>query len=157
MPCTRRHTRAAACRTRCSGRGSSRHARADLRDARARLLTLVNLSRQAAGIRLVTACAELDKSSHAYAHELAFEQGRLSHMSARGKSLFDRVQVSYKPRRVAEVLGRGQRTPERVVSRWLKSTSHRRVVLCPRVEKMGCAAVRDGEGRVYWVMHFAEL
>ena len=50
-----------------------------------------------------------------------------------------------------EVLGTGKVTPRRMVSLWMNSPTHRRIILTKRFNRIGVGAVRDDLG-LWWVV-----
>lgn len=96
------------------------------------------------------AAAARDQSSH-----LA-RTGRLSHTGAGGSSLADRIGATgYRPRAWAENVASGQRSAAAVVDAWLESPGHCRNIMNGAYSEIGAAAVRGGDGRLYWTLVLA--
>ena len=81
-------------------------------------------------------------------HKHAF----LKHYSTSGLDIGQRLEkVGYNWKVAGENLGRGQDTFEEVLKDWLKSPSHCRMLMNPKVDEMAIARVEN-----YWVQHFGK-
>jgi len=57
-------------------------------------------------------------------------------------------------RSAGENLARGQRTPERVVNRWMDSPEHRYNIMLPEWHTIGVGIAQNNDGRMEWVQIF---
>ncbi len=79
-------------------------------------------------------------------------QRRLNHYSRNGRNIGERIQhVGYRWRVVGENLAYGQRSISEVISDWLDSYTHCKLLMDPRFEDVGFA--KNGP---YWVLHFGK-
>ena len=75
-----------------------------------------------------------------------------SHFSRRGEDVGKRVEkFRYNWIVIGENIAEGQKTFDEVLADWLKSPSHCRMIMDPKVNEMGLA--RSGK---YWVQHFGK-
>lgn len=132
----------------------------------ARVLELVNAAR--AGARRcgdatvpaappLSAAAQLDAASLAYARELA-RHDRFDHQGIDGSTAAVRVgRAGYAWRIVGENLASGPTSAEEVVEGWLASPEHCRNMLDARFTQMGIGFAVDAasDSGVYWVQTFA--
>ncbi len=81
-----------------------------------------------------------------------YKHNFLKHFSTSGLDLGQRLeQVGYNWKVAGENLGRGQENFEKVLKDWLKSPSHCRMLMNPKVDEMAIARVEN-----YWVQHFGK-
>jgi uncharacterized protein YkwD len=50
----------------------------------------------------------------------------------------------------------GAQTPEKVMALWLWSLNHRRNILQPTFNAIGCGAKKDSTGKLYWCVCFGQ-
>lgn len=125
-----------------------------------RILALVNAERAKAGVAPLHLDTLLANSAQRYAQEM-LSKNFFGHVSPNGETLRDRMLQSgyYNPDyqecnciqqfMVGENLARGQRTADEVVQDWMKSTTHREVLLNPTFNATGI-----GVAAGIWVEHF---
>jgi len=74
------------------------------------------------------------------------------HFNRRGEDIGKRIaKTGYDWAVVGENLGEGQKTFDQVFRDWIKSTSHCRMLMNPKVNEMAVAKYRK-----YWVQHFGK-
>ncbi len=103
---------------------------------------LVNRRREARGLRSLRFQTCADLTAERWAARIA-STGNLRHQDL-GHVMAD-CGASY----AGETLSRGRFGPQVVVRRWLRSPSHRIVMLSPRARRIGIGSSLDGSGR--WV------
>lgn len=126
----------------------------DLSEVRTLHFDLVNEARHEAGRNRFQANACLDEVAQAYAERMLSE-GFLSHVTADGEKVTERVRTGRCPHRpVGENLAMGPNGVDEVVEQWLESPSHREVLMDARFDELGLglAMGRGPDGyRVIWV------
>lgn len=128
---------------------------AQVAELRAALLTSVNEVRRASGLRPFQHDPRLEVAAQAHACENA-GLGRISHRSADGRKLQDRVsQAGYAWGRVAENIAAGQPGVAAVLGDWMNSRPHRRNLLMPALAASGIGIARLPDGRIVWVINMA--
>ncbi|MDD3173795.1 MAG: CAP domain-containing protein [Herbinix sp.] len=115
------------------------------------VLRLVNVERSKAGLPAYTTNQTLTTAANKRAQEIT---SSFSHTRPNGTSFFT-VFRDYKiPFRAAgENIAYGQRTPQAVVSAWMKSPGHRKNILSSRFKKIGIG-IAQKSGRNYWSQEF---
>jgi uncharacterized protein YkwD len=134
-------------------------AAAQVPDERA-VIDLINAERTAAGLPEVTQDDTLGDAAQKYAAYMA-EADFFSHRGPDGSSLVTRAEAagytawSF----LAENLAAGQPTPQRVVSAWMKSPTHRANILAPEAKQVGIGKAHNpgSKYRVYWAMEMGTL
>ena len=122
--------------------------------AAARVLTLTNKERQAAGLSELTLSPELSRVAQAKAEDMA-RNGYFSHTSPTYGSPFDMMTsygITYHAS--AENIAKGYKTPESVVAGWMNSSGHRANILNSTYTQLGVGYAVDQNGTVYWVQMF---
>ncbi|MCZ2101812.1 MAG: CAP domain-containing protein [Chitinophagales bacterium] len=105
-----------------------------------------------APVQKVTWNQLLYQSALAQADDM-YQHDFFKHFSNSGLDIGQRLdQIGYNWKVAGENLGRGQDTFEEVLKDWLKSPSHCRMLMNPKVDEMGIARVQN-----YWVQHFGKL
>lgn len=94
---------------------------------------------------------KLERSANAHATDMA-KYRYFSHYSRKGEDVGKRVdRFEYRWIVVGENIAEGQRSFSEVMEDWLKSPSHCKMIMDPKVDEMGIAK----SGR-YWVQHFGK-
>jgi len=94
---------------------------------------------------------KLERSALSHASDMA-KYRYFSHYSRRGEDVGKRVdKFNYNWLVVGENIAEGQRDFDEVMVDWLKSTSHCKMIMDPKVDEIGIA--RSGK---YWVQHFGK-
>ncbi len=121
----------------------------------AEVVVEVNSVRRAAGLKELQIHLQLATSSMALAKDLAY-RGILEHRDHRGWGMKERIEeVGYRDwLRLGENIACGQRSSKEVVNAWLKSPSHRKMMLEPSFTETGVAIASTKEGMFYWVQQF---
>jgi uncharacterized protein YkwD len=79
-----------------------------------------------------------------------------SHTNPEGLGTEERVnRAGYSWRAFGENIGCGQDGPERIMTAWIKSHSHRENILSPAYSEIGIGYFPGGECRYYWTGLFA--
>lgn len=82
---------------------------------------------------------------------------KMSHYGYRGARLEERlVRSSYDYRIAGENVSVGRTTEASVVAAWMRSPTHREMMLHPEITEIGVAAAIGPRGRVYWSMVMAD-
>ena len=116
-----------------------------------RIVELVNVQRAAAGLSPVTASAVLSAAADVRAQEIV---GNFSHYRPNGtyfNTVLDQRGISYNG--AGENIAYGYDTPERVMTEWMNSASHRANILDSRYTKLGVGYYEQG-GVKYWTQMF---
>jgi len=123
--------------------------------AQAQALDWANRLRASHGLGALEEQPLLHRSAQAYAEALA-RSGRLSHRDGNGSTALDRYrQAGGTSIVIGEILGSGPEFSE-IAAAWVRSASHREVVLDPRWTHAGAGrALRSG--REVWVVVFTAL
>lgn len=112
----------------------------------------IDAARISHGLRPLRTSPRLARAADRHALDMAW-RGRLGHDSSSGLGLSDRVPGSLVAETVAR-FPRGSRLSRRVVRAWLRSPSHRAVLLDPRLKRIGVAR-RAGRGGWYFTADLA--
>ena len=120
--------------------------------ARGELLRLVNETRRAGGLPVLSRSRRLDRAAQEQACDNA-GRGRLDHRDARGEPLDARLaRAGYRYRAAAENIAQGPKTAARAVDLWKSSAGHRRNMLGPRFAEAGTGLARGSDGAFYWAL-----
>lgn len=115
------------------------------------VLRLVNNERAKAGLPAYTTVQSLTSAADQRAKEITTN---FSHTRPNGSSFFTALRQYGVPFRAAgENIAYGQKTPEQVVSTWMRSPGHKRNILSSRFKKIGIG-IADKNGRYYWTQIF---
>lgn len=89
----------------------------------------------------------------AFSHAEDMKKHRyFSHFSRKGEDVGERVdKFNYKWMVIGENIAEGQRNFDQALEDWVKSPSHCKMIMDPKVDEMGIA--RSGN---YWVQHFGK-
>jgi uncharacterized protein YkwD len=120
-----------------------------------RVIDLVNVERQNAGLAPLTANAALTRSAQDYSVVLA-DGSCFGHSC--GSSLEQRLdQVGYTGRTAwAENIAWGQGSPEAVMAAWMGSAGHRGNILGADYRDIGVGLAARSDGTLYWVQNFGK-
>jgi uncharacterized protein YkwD len=126
------HARAPASRATCAGaRRAAR--RLSLQAVRAAVVCLINRERRERGLPPLTASPSLNKSAQDWTVRMVWT-GDFSH----GSNPFARMSAAgYDWKTAGENIATGQPTPETVVSAWMASLAHCRMILDPAFRNVG--------------------
>jgi uncharacterized protein YkwD len=118
-----------------------------------RVIDLVNVERQQAGLAPLTVNAALTQSAQNYSAVLV-DSGCFGHSC--GTTLDQRLdQVGYTDRAAwAENIASGQQTPESVMSAWMSSSGHRGNILGADYRDIGVGLAAKSDGTLVWVQNF---
>lgn len=95
--------------------------------------------------------SKLYESALGHAKEMK-KYNYFSHFSRNGKDIGDRLdKYGYNWQVAGENLGEGQITFDEVLNDWIKSRSHCKMLMNPKVDEM--AVAKQGK---YWVQHFGK-
>jgi uncharacterized protein YkwD len=119
------------------------------------LLALVNEQRAAADLPPLVENQQLGTAAQSYADYMAVNNF-FAHKGLDGSTLVSRAEAagytswSF----LGENLAAGQPTPERVVTAWMKSPTHRANILSSEAHEIGFGLARNASSkyRVYWAM-----
>jgi uncharacterized protein YkwD len=102
----------------------------------------INVQRRQGGLRPVTSAGCPETTSALWAGKLASTDG-FYHQSM--YTLLDKCHAHY----AGETLGRGDISPETLVTMWMNSPPHHAVLMSPAPDRIGVGAVRNSSGE--WV------
>ncbi|MDD4319131.1 MAG: CAP domain-containing protein [Candidatus Peribacteraceae bacterium] len=134
--------------------------RPSIASVKQQVIDLVNAERQKLNIPPLHPDVVLNTSAQAYAEEM-LKQNFFGHVNPSGKTLKDRMEKAgyystayqtcfcIQKFLVGENLARGQKTAQEVVGDWMKSPSHKEVLLNPAFTDTGI-----GVAAGVWVQHF---
>ena len=115
------------------------------------VLRLVNKERAKAGLPAYTTSQPLTSAANKRAQEIT---RTFSHTRPNGSSFFTALREYRVPFRASgENIAFGQKTPQEVVTTWMRSPGHRRNILSPRFKKIGIG-IAQKSGRNYWTELF---
>lgn len=128
----------------------------------AKIISLVNRQRQRRGLRPVRVRCDLTQAARAHSREMA-QRGRLTHYSANGYSVAERLRSfgytssGYSYWCVGEDVAWGtagtlHATPTAIVSAWMRSTAHRRVILKAAFRDVGVGVRTSADGQRYFTL-----
>ena len=117
----------------------------------ARIVSLVNVERAAAGLAplRVSACADR------YAEDWSATMARTS--AFRHRPALRTVLTGCRAGAVGENIAAGAVTADQMVAMWMRSPGHRANILSSRFTHLGVAAVRTATGRQYGTQQFLRL
>ncbi len=118
-----------------------------------RVLELINVERQKAGLAPVAYNGTLDSSAEKRASHMA-NVGKMAHEGIGDGDPGARARAEGWRKAWGENLATGQTSPEQVVREWMNSTTHRRNILDPNFRSMGVGYVTAANGRSYWAQEF---
>lgn len=115
------------------------------------ILILTNRARASAGCSGVRYSTQLQRSAQAHADDMA-RHNYLSHTSRSGRDFDRRIRATgYRGNWTGENIGRDFSSPEAVFRAWMRSPSHRRIILTCGFRALGVGFNPRGD---YWVQHF---
>ncbi len=117
-----------------------------------RIAELVNQERAAAGLSPVTVSAQLTAAANIRAREIV---SNFAHYRPNGtyfNTVLTQNNISY--RKAGENIAYGYDTPERVMTEWMNSPSHRANILTDVFTTIGIGYYQDGNGVKYWTQLF---
>ncbi len=128
----------------------------------ARIISLVNKQRAKRGLRPVRVRYDLTRAARAHSGDVA-RRNRLTHLSANGDSPGSRLRrygytsSGYRSWSVGENIAWGRSgtlhaTPTAIVAAWMKSYSHRKVILRAVFRDVGVGVAKSGSGRRYFTL-----
>ncbi|MFC4410582.1 S-layer homology domain-containing protein [Chungangia koreensis] len=117
---------------------------------------LVNKERAKAGLSALTMDTELSRLATLKAEDMV-KNDYFDHTSPTYGSPFEMAkQFDYSYRSFGENIAYGYSTPDAVVEGWMNSPGHKANILHKEYNRIGSGAVKDSNGRIYWVHMFAE-
>ncbi len=128
----------------------------------ARIISLVNKQRAKRGLRPVRVRYDLTRAARAHSRDVA-RRNSLTHRSANGDSPGSRLRrygytsSGYRSWSVGENIAWGRygtlhATPTAIVAAWMKSYSHRKVILRKLFRDVGVGVAKSGSGRRYFTL-----
>ena len=123
-----------------------------LSDYEIEVIRLVNVRRNSAGLKPLSADAELSRIARLKSQDM-HDKKYFSHTSPTYGSPFQMMKdfgISY--RAAGENIAMGQRTPSEVVNAWMNSPGHRANILSTSYTRIGVGYVSEGN---YWTQTFA--
>lgn len=121
-----------------------------------RVVELVNIERQKAGLAPLTVEPLLCKGAKAKSQDMV-DEGYFGHTSPKYGSPFDMMKTfGVKYSAAGENIASGQKTPEAVMNSWMNSPGHRANILSPKYTKIGVgyAHTPNGGYHHYWTQWF---
>jgi uncharacterized protein YkwD len=119
------------------------------------ILALVNQNRKEAGCDPITLDRRLIEAANRHAADMA-RRGYFDHESPAGEKAGSRVTgAGYTWKRYGENIAKGQASPFRVMTDWMKSPGHRENILDCRLDQMGVGLALAADDTPYWVQDFA--
>ena len=109
----------------------------DLLEVEQQIIKRTNAERSRHGLPVLTTDVDLMKSARSHTVWMA-QRTALRHTSDL----------------VAENIAKGQETPTQAVRAWMNSSGHRANILSSSYSRIGVAAYRGSDGRVYWCQQF---
>lgn len=117
---------------------------------------LANEERKKAGLSALTLDPELSRIATIKAEDMA-KNDYFDHNSPTYGTPFEMAkQFGYNYRSFGENIAYGYSTPDAVVAGWMDSPGHKANILHKNYNRIGAGAVKDENGRIYWVHMFAE-
>ena len=157
-------------RAEMTGRGASATGGSPVRELRvkgpttteSKIISLVNKQRTRRGLRPVRVRYDLTRAARAHSRDMA-RRNRLTHCSANGDSTGKRLRrygytsSGYRYWCVGEDIAWGRygtlyATPTAIVAAWMKSYSHRKVILRKALRDVGVGVAKSGSGRRYFTL-----
>lgn len=123
-----------------------------------RIVDLVNQRRAEAGLRPVTVNPILSSCAQQYS-DVQAAQGGINHIGPDGSNPGQRLtRCGYRWRYYGENLAGGFANPDEVMTAWMNSPSHRKVIMNPRYREIGLGfAHRDNDPGGYYDYFVMEL
>ena len=121
-----------------------------------RVVELVNVERQKAGLKPLVADPLLGKGAHAKSLDMV-TAGYFGHTSPKYGSPFNMMKLfGVKYSAAGENIASGQRTPEAVVKAWMNSPGHRANIMSTKYGKIGVGYAYTAKGNYhhYWTQWF---
>jgi uncharacterized protein YkwD len=118
-----------------------------------RVLELINVERQKAGLAPVSYQGALDNAAEKHAQHMSIV-GKMAHEGIGDGDPGERIRAEGWRRSWGENVATGQTSPEQVVREWMNSPDHRRNILDPNFRSMGVGYVTGSNGRSYWAQEF---
>lgn len=120
------------------------------------MLQRVNHERAMAGAAPLQPCAALMRSSAGHALDQA-TWSRMGHTGSDGSTLLERVNAAGLVgwAKLGENVGRYYSGVDQIVDAWMRSPSHRAMLLEPSFDRMGVARAISGSGEVFWAQDFS--
>lgn len=127
----------------------------ELDQVAAAVVERTNRERAREGLPILRPNANLVRAAEFLAADLA-NRRVLEHKDRDGRKLVERLEsAGYTGwTAVAENIAYGQKTPEDVVSAWMRSAGHRKNILDPDVTEIGVGCRTSSKGQTYWVQTF---
>lgn len=123
-------------------------------DFQRRVVKLVNVERQKVGHDPLSEDNLLDKGASTKAADMR-DKRYFSHTSPTYGSPFNMMKtVGVHYSKAGENIASGYKTPEAVVSGWMKSPGHRANILSTKYGKIGVGYAKGGKSGAYWVQWF---
>jgi uncharacterized protein YkwD len=122
------------------------------------LIDLINAERRHNGRAPLAVDARLMEAAAAHSIDMA-GSGSFSHQGAGSSGPEERVQdEGYRWRYIAENIGCGQDTPQRIVASWMQSSGHRDNLLSEQARDIGVglATRHDSDCQIFWTAVFAD-
>jgi uncharacterized protein YkwD len=122
------------------------------------LIELINAERQRDGKAALAIDARLMDAAAAHSIDMA-GSGVFAHQGSGSSGPEERVQdAGYRWRYIAENIGCGQDSPERIVASWMQSTGHRENLLSVEARDIGVglATRKDSRCGIFWTAVFAD-
>jgi uncharacterized protein YkwD len=118
------------------------------------VITLTNQERAAHGCGALTGNGALTRAARGHSGDMA-ASNNMSHYGTNGSDAADRMkQAGYAPKKWAENVAYGQKTPKEVVDGWMNSSGHRANILDCRLTEIGVGHVVNRQGVPYWTQDF---
>lgn len=118
-----------------------------------RVLELINVERQKAGLAPVAYNATLDNAAEKHAAHMASVR-KMAHDGIGDGDPGARARAEGWRKSWGENVATGQTSPEQVVREWMNSPTHRRNILDPNFRNMGVGLTMGSDGRSYWAQEF---
>jgi uncharacterized protein YkwD len=138
--------------------GSRQSQPLDVAPVEQELIDLINTERQHIGRLPLAADARLMEAAAAHSIDMA-GSGSFSHQGSGSSGPEERVQdEGYRWRYIAENIGCGQDTPQRIVASWMQSSGHRDNLLSEQARDIGVglATRHDSDCQIFWTAVFAD-
>jgi len=117
-----------------------------------RVLALINMERDKAGLPALVATEALHKAAGVRASELPVS---FSHYRPNGSICFTALdEQNILSNHRGENIAGNFRTPEQVVNAWMNSQNHRKYILSPDYTHLGVGLFTDTAGKRYWSLFF---
>lgn len=121
-----------------------------------KVVQLVNVERQKAGLQALTLDTEISNVARAKSKDMA-DNNYFAHQSPTYGSAGDMLtKFGIRWSAWGENLASGQKTPEAVVTAWMNSAGHRANIMSPNFSRIGVGYVTNSGGIPYWTQVFAD-